>query len=104
MTQVKVSENIRAGETVTIDFNDALIKWYLPLLPIGMAARDMQIGESVEFYLNKDTKDVLSIPRIDLSDSGYLEMRERVLMTELNWVRRKLGKEPKTCPKCGERL
>lgn len=42
--------------------------------------------------------------RLDLSDNGYWEMQERILQTELNWVRRKLGKDLKRCAKCGEIL
>ncbi len=41
---------------------------------------------------------------LDISDNGYWEMQERILVTELNWVRRKLGKNPKACPNCGEEL
>lgn len=59
----------------------------------------------IPVVIEESTPDnVVIIHKLDLSDSDYLEMRERVLMTELNWVRRKLGKNPKTCPKCGEEL
>ena len=34
----------------------------------------------------------------------YLELRLRVLMTELNWVRLQLGENPRRCPHCGEML
>jgi hypothetical protein len=32
----------------------------------------------------------------------FLEMRLRVLQTELNWIREQLGYNPKRCPHCGE--
>jgi hypothetical protein len=35
---------------------------------------------------------------------SLLLMRERVLTTELNWVREQLGKNPKRCENCGEPL
>jgi hypothetical protein len=69
------------------------------------------MSEPTEYNIPVQGANIASVTRtffVDLNDTltekGYLEMRERVLTTELNWVRRKLGKQPKTCPKCGEPL
>lgn len=44
--------------------------------------------------------DVASPPVMELLDE-YFHLRVRELQTELNWIRKQLGYNPKRCPNCG---
>ena len=48
----------------------------------------------------------LTLPNYAIMDTDaimrqYLELRLRALMTEVNWIRAQLGKNPKRCHNCG---
>ncbi len=45
---------------------------------------------------------IIPVPEHTNWQLGFLQMRERVLRTELNWVLAQLGKNPKRCLHCGE--